>query len=131
MASAVFTEFEDGMENEVTLRIMRLLTQYGPSAVDKFARILSSGSARPEIVAQVLLCFGRTDDQATYSARSRAVREGLRSSSAKVRDAAGVAIDSMLDRSAEADLLVAIERERVPTLKQDMLSVLADLQSLK
>jgi hypothetical protein len=131
LALAVHVEFEDGFENKFTLRVMDLVKKYGNVAVEELARKLFRPELRPHIAAQTLLCLGRMDDRASYSMRSWVIRQGLRSSSAKVRDAAAVAIDSMYDISAQADLAKAIEREPVPTLKEDMQSVLESLRATK
>lgn len=127
--SAKFVEFEDGKENEFTLDIMRLVKQYGPTAVERISRALKTSSNSNETFAQTLLCFGRMDDPTTQVARGRAVRWGLKSSSAIVRDAATIAIESMFDRDAQAELRSAIKRETVPSLKQDMESALEYLET--
>jgi hypothetical protein len=120
-------EFEDGIENGFSMQLISLVKEWGVLAVDKITSKLLQRGVRSDIVAQTLLCFGRIEDVATRSARSRVVRQGLLSSSAKVRDAATVAIGSMLDVGAKADISAAIRRESVPSLKEDMQEVLSYL----
>lgn len=127
LANAV--EFEDGMENEFTLRIMSLVREKGAKIVKEILRQFSSDGISSEIFGQTLLCFGRIEDPSTYTARSNAARTGLRSPSAIVRDAAVVTIESLQDLGARAELRAAIAREQVPSLKEDMELVLAYLEN--
>lgn len=126
--SARFVEFENGKENEFTIEIIKLVKKHGATAVEKIGRALTGRSVPYETVAQTLLCLGGIDDLATGLARSRVVRHGLKSSSAIVRDAATIAIDSMSDKGAKAELRSAIGQETVPSLKQDMQAVLEYLE---
>jgi len=128
-AASDLVEFEDGKENEFTLQIIALVKQQGPQVVERIARALTDRKRSNETIAQTLLCLGRMHDPATLGARSRVVRKALNSPSAIVRDAATVAIDSMADRDATAELRTAIEREPVPSLRKDMESVLAYLET--
>lgn len=122
-------EFEDGNENEFTLGIIDLVQKHGTVAVERIARLLTELKVSNETTAQTLLCLGRIDDPSTLRARSRVAREVLTSPSAIVRDAATIAIDSMADRDATTELRMAIERESVPSLRKDMESVLAYLET--
>jgi hypothetical protein len=126
---AEFVEFEDGMENEFTTRIIDLVKEYGGLAVEKLTSMLFRSGVRPETVAQTLLCFARVDNEVSAQARSRALRRGLRSSSAIVRDAATVGIVATQDVSAEFDLAAAIAREKIRGLREDMQVALSSLRS--
>jgi len=130
-ALADLVEFEDGIENEFTKQLQSLVKEWGGPAVVKLAPMIFRPTIRTEIAAQTLLCLGRIDDKDTVSARSRILRRGLLSSSAKVRDAATVGIASMGDRGATADLVAAVERESIPSLRDDMRAVLEYLQTAK
>jgi hypothetical protein len=48
-----------------------------------------------------------------------------------VRDAAAVGLASMMDVAAKADLGKAIEKETVPSLREDMREVLEFLRTVK
>jgi len=130
-ALADLVEFEDGIENEFTKQLKSLVKEWGGSAIVKLAPMIFRPAIRTEIAAQTLLCLGRIDDKGSVSARSRILRRGLLSSSAKVRDAATVGIASMADRGAKADLVAAVERESIPSLRDDMRAVLEYLKTPK
>jgi hypothetical protein len=128
---ADFVEFEDGMENEFTLRIINLVNQHGRTAVDTLVSAMFRPDVRPEVIAQTLLCFARVDDEASIQARSRALRRGLLSPSAVVRDAATIGVAALEDMRAIADLVSAIATEKIRGLREDMQAALSYLQSMK
>jgi hypothetical protein len=129
LASAEGVEFEDGLENSFTTQLTKLVKDWGSAAVLKLEPMIFRPGVRPEITAQTLLCLGRIDDEVSYPIRSRVARRGLKSSSAKVRDAAAVTISSLADATAIADLVAAIKQESIPSLKQDMRDILEQLQT--
>jgi hypothetical protein len=129
--SADFVEFEDGIENEFTTRIIDLVKEHGGVAVEKLASKIFRPGVRPEIVAQTLLCFARIEDEMSFRARSEALRQGLLSPSSNVRDAATVGIIAIGDVSARADLVAAIAREKIRGLREDMQVALSYLPSAK
>lgn len=130
-ASGEFLEFEDGVENEFTSQLMSMVKVWGGLGVRELATFMFRPGVRADIVAQALLCLGRIDDEDSYTTRARTLRRGLLAESAKVRDAAAVGIASISDLGASADLAKAIERETIPSLKEDMRAVLASLKNMK
>lgn len=131
LALGELVEFDDGVEDEFAAELTRLVNDWGGLGVRKIAALISGPGVRTEVAAQTLLCLGRIDDRDSYQERSRALREGLASPSAKVRDAAAVGLASMMDVAAKADLGKAIEKETVPSLREDMREVLEFLRTVK
>lgn len=129
LSLADFVEFEDGIENEFTIQIIDLVKQHGRAAVEALAAAIFRPDVRPEVIAQTLLCFARIDDEPTVQARARALRRGLLSRSAVVRDAATVGIAATKDTLADPDLVSAIAREKIRGLKEDMQGALSYLRS--
>jgi len=126
--TADLVEFEDGFENEFTHRVKQLVKTNGVSAVAEIAAVLFRSQIHSELVAQILLCLGRIEDDATYYARSAVLQCGLSSLSADVRDAAAVGIASMSDLNAIPSLERAVAREIIKDLKVDMQKALLELK---
>ena len=131
IASAELVEFDDGKENDFTKHLMNFVKDWGSSAVMQLGEVIFRSPIRSEVVGQVLLCLGRIEDKKSHLSRSKLLRRGLHSRSAKVRDAAAVGIASLGDHSAIEDLDAAIGRESIPSLKQDMRDVLEYLRTVK
>lgn len=82
-----------------------------------------------EIASEAIRWAGRFDHPSSYDARLSLAERCLCNDSARVRDAASVALASMDDERAVPALRTAIEREKYGELREDMQQILTQLES--
>ena len=121
--------FEDGMESNFSRELSRLVSRYRREAEGILARIFSDPTTSPAVWAEALSWIGRTKSALTTSSRLTLLQQGLTSQHPLVRDSAALGIASMGGSSAVPSLERAIECEKVPELRLDMLQVLDQLRS--
>jgi hypothetical protein len=122
--------FEDGMESNFTRGLSTLVEGHGADAIVVLARLTKSGNRNDEIAAETLRWAGRLDDPSSYEARLSLLERSLGDDSARVRDAAAVALASMDDKHALPALRAAIAREKYAELRDDMEQILAQLEGV-
>jgi HEAT repeat protein len=121
--------FEDGLESEFTKGLYILLKTQGDRALAALISVVEDENVNEEIAAEILLWLGRQDHESSHQARLNLLERCLQSDSARVRDAASVALASMDDPNALPALKLAIGREKYSDLRDDMRQVLAQLES--
>lgn len=120
--------FEEGMESDFTRGLSRLMAERGAEAIAALTRLIESEDKNDEIAAEALRWVGRFDHPSSYEARLSLLERSLGDASARVRDAASVALASMDDERAVPALRTAIAREKYAELREDMEQILAQLE---
>lgn len=131
--SSIFTKakeeiFEDGMESDFSRNLFNFIKSYAHSAMEAIIPVTLSNQTNTEVASEALRILGRLNHKATYRERLWLLERGLYSTSARVRDGAVLGLAFLDDPLAIAPLKSAIERERIPELRQDMEQVLAQLE---
>jgi HEAT repeat protein len=122
--------FEDGVDSEFVKGLSALVEAHREQALYALMNTIERGNANAEITAEVLLWLGRLTDPSSHEERLKLLGRFLQNASARVRDAASTALASMDDPKALPALKLAIERENVSDLREDMRQVLAQLESV-
>jgi hypothetical protein len=120
--------FEDGMESDFSRNLSKFILSFGHSAMETIIPVILSAHTNTEVVSEALRVLGRINHKTTYRDRLWLLERGLYSASARVRDGAILGLAFMNDSIAIAPIKSAIERERIPELRQDMEQVLAQLE---
>lgn len=89
--------FEDGVENELSRAIPRLVARFGAAAVEAIARLYLGRMVPRDIMSEVLRWLGRVEDEATCEARFWFLIYCLRDDSPAVRSAAALGLASLED----------------------------------
>jgi len=122
--------FEDGMESNFTRGLSTLVEQHGAEAIVALIRLIEIENRNVEIAAETLRWVGRLDHPSSYEPRLSLLERSLRDDSARVRDAASVALASMDDKHALPALRAAIAREKYAELREDMEQILSQLEGV-
>ncbi len=120
--------FEDGMESQFSKEFVSLLWRYGQLAILEAARLISGEKVDPNVASEALKWVGRIKDKKTHSFRLWLLKRGLTSSSAQVRDGAGLGLSFLGDPAAIPALREAADLEQIPELRGDLKQVLEQLQ---
>jgi hypothetical protein len=121
--------FEDGMESNFTRGLSTLVEQYGADAITTLIRLIEIENRNVEITAETLRWAGRLDHPLSYEARLSLLERSLENDSARVRDAASVALATLDDEHALPALRAAIVREQYAELREDMQQILSQLEA--
>jgi len=121
--------FEDGMENDFSGELIRLVRQHSNLTIDTLAHLVITEKVNARVASEALRWLGCMDDPDTYRARLWLLERSLYCSSARVRDGAALGIAFMDDPRAAEHLREAIKREPVAELKRDLEQVLKQLES--
>ena len=127
-ASAEEEVFEDGVESSFSRKLATFVWSYGKAAIDAIGRFIISDSANREVASEALRVVGRIRQPSTHRDRLWLLEHGLCSSSARVRDGAALGLAFLDDPLAVVPLRLAVEREQIPELREDMQQVLDQLE---
>jgi hypothetical protein len=106
--------FEDGMVTEFSKAVERLLSEGSTRELDALEWLLGSPKGRGEIGAHALRWLCRVTNRDTYFERLLLACRMLASPSAKIRDAACLALEALGDPAALINLDRAASREAIP-----------------
>jgi len=123
--------FEDGMCSEFSEELTELISIYGHIVMDIISRIVLSEQTNLEVVSETMRIIGRVKDLMTFRDRLWLLERGLLSSSARVRDGAIIGLSYLDNPISIPPLKVAVEREKIQELKEDMQQVLSQLEDTK
>lgn len=123
--------FEDGMENDLSRLLWRLLMTHSTMLVEALASILIAEHVSPRVAAEALRHLGRFTHPPTHRDRLWLLGRALRSESPLGRDGAGLGLAHLDDPAAIGYLEAAIDAEPLQSLKQDLRQVLEGLQQTK
>lgn len=126
---AVDEEFEDGFESLFSRSLVNFIEEYGKKALEVLTPIFINEQINPETIAEALRWIGRIEHQPTHSDRLQLLEQCLFCSSPDIRDGAALGIASMNDLRAITSLRVAIQKEFISELREDMRQVLYQLES--
>lgn len=119
--------FRDGVENEVSRSLYRMLVLHSTDFVDALTRIVASENTNPRVLAEAMRHLGRFVHQPTRHERLWLLERGLRASSPVSRDGAALGLAHLADKRAAPYLEAAIATEPVPGLRDDLKQVLDEL----
>jgi len=120
--------FQDGMDNEFSKELTRLVRQYGNAAIDVMAYLTLSEKVNVEVLSEALRSLGEIHHPQSRSYRLWLLGMGLRSSSYWVRDGASLGLASLDDPLAIPRLRQAIQQEQIKELRESMGKVLNQLE---
>jgi HEAT repeat protein len=120
--------FEDGMESAFSNELVALIGKYGDAAVKAITHLITSEIVNVEVASEALRWLGRMDHAPTYHTRLSLLERSLFSPSAPVRDGAALGLAAMDDPHAITYLKQAIQKEKYPTLREDLKQVLTQLE---
>jgi len=123
--------FEDGMESNFSRNLSKFIVSFGHSAMETIIPIVLSERANTEVVSEAFRVLGRLVHATTYRERLWLLERGLYSASARVRDGSLLGLEILNDSLAIPPLKAAINRERIPELRQDMEQVVSQLEGNK
>lgn len=89
--------FEDGVENELSRAIPRLIARFGDAAVQAVARLYLARMVPHDIMSEVLRWLGRVEDEASCDARFWFLIYCLQDDNLTVRSAAALGLASLED----------------------------------
>lgn len=123
-------DFEDGLDNELTERLLKIVKDYGRPVICEIHHLLINEKVSPESAKEVLRWLGSMDDEDTYGYRSWLLKQALvKSKSPTVRDGANIGLGFMDDPDAIPDLKQAIQKETCVILCEFMKQTLAQLEN--
>jgi hypothetical protein len=120
--------FEDGMENDVSRTLWRLLMNHSAVLVESLAAVILTERVSPRVAAEALRHLGRFAHPPSHKDRLWLLERSLKSESAVSRDGAALGLAHLGDPSAIPYLRAAIDHEPVPSLREDLQQVLDALQ---
>ena len=119
--------FEDGYESDFSNQLKLYIFRYGKLAIDVINHYFVAESVNKEVLSESLRVIGRIKHQQTYRDRLWLLEHGLFNASSCIRDGAIIGLSSLNSKDAIRTLQVAIEREKIPELRQDMEQALMNL----
>ena len=121
--------FHDGMDSRFSVRLHRIILDYGVDAVEALEGVLDG--ANVEVAGEALRQAGYVDDAETHKARLSLLERALASPDVNIRDGASIGMEAMDDPAAVGSLHAAIKNEPCDWLRQYLREVLAQLQDAR
>ena len=123
--------FKDGMESDFSRELVRLVRQYGKTAMEVITTLIVNDNVDAEVAAEALRWLGRMDHPPSHHDRLWLLERSLFSTSVLVRDGAALGLASLDDPHAIPYLQQAIEQEKYASLREDLEQVLEQLESTR
>ena len=121
--------FEDGIETGFSRGLVAYIERYGELALQVLTDFIISERINPEIASEGLRWIGRIENPYSRLSRRRLLEWCLLNcNSSRVKDGALLGLASMDDPSSIPYLELAVERETIQELRQDMGQVLEQLK---
>ena len=120
---------EDGIESGFSNGLIDLVMKYDQAAIDGITTLILDRSCNEELASEALRWLSRMEHSLTYDRRLWLFERCLASRSARIRDAASVALASLDDAHAITYLEEAISREQYDELRDDMTQILVQLKN--
>lgn len=121
--------FEDGTESYFSRELIAVVRRHGEIAILEIARLITSEKADACVAAEALKWLGRTQHSETHLFRRWLLVSALTSSSAMVREGAVLGLAFMNDPTTISPLQQALDRERIPELRDDISHVLLQINN--
>lgn len=103
--------FEDEQIRSFSQGLSSLLNKFGDATITELAPFIIGEKASAESAAETLKCLSRYESRVAYNYRIWIMERALQSPSSWIRDAAGLALESMDDPTAIPYLKEAISKE--------------------
>ena len=121
-------QFEVGMESRFSENLQNLFAYYPDEVVKSLKERLLEGIARPEVLAEMLQWASRQEAIPMREPMIDLLCTGLRSPSSLIRDTAASSLAHLDESVALPHLQRAIEREKVPELREDLEDLVHSLE---
>jgi hypothetical protein len=121
--------FEDGMENDLSRMLRRLLMAHPTLLMEALAAVIVTEKSSPRVAAEVLRHLGRFVHPPSQRDRLWLLGRALKLSSPMSRDGASLGLAHLNDPAAIPYLQKAIDAEPVESLKEDLRQILNGLQN--
>ena len=119
--------FEDGMGSGFATRVHESIVNYGPVAVAAWERVLWRMQNANETGEELLRQLGLIEHSPSRARSLRVLKDSLKSSDSRIRDAAGLGLSFLDDSSALIALQLAYGRETEGWLKENLKLVIDQL----
>ncbi|NOT54677.1 MAG: HEAT repeat domain-containing protein [Deltaproteobacteria bacterium] len=123
--------FKDGMESDFSRELIRLVRQYGKTAMEVITSLIVNDNVNAEVAAETLRWLGRVDHPTSHYDRLWLLERSLFSTSVLVRDGAALGLASLDDPHAIPYLRQAIDREKYASLREDLEQVHCQLEGTR
>ncbi len=120
--------FEDGIENELSGQLYRLLMFHSAILIEALAAVIVAEQVNSRVAAEALRHLGRFVHPPTHLDRLWLLGRALTSSSPLERDGAALGLAQLDDPAAIGYIKAAIDAETVGSLKEDLKQILEGLQ---
>ena len=127
-AAAEEENFEDGVDTTFSEDLVRAVETYGDAAVKVMDEVMTRNSTNALIVSEALQWLGRVDHPQSADSRFSILVRALSSPSIQIRAGAVYGISYMEETRAIPDLAKAIDSEECSHLREDMRTVLGQLE---
>ena len=115
--------FEDEQIRSFSEGLALLLSKFGDATIKELLPFIIGEKASAESAAETLKCLSRYESRIAYSYRLWIMERALQSPSSWIRDAAGLALESMDDPTSIPYLQEAISKESNTDLRQFLQAV--------
>lgn len=119
--------FERGMDSVFSRKLVAYIRQFGYEALEFIQELIDDDLINTEVVSEALKWIGHIDDPQTAEQRRWILEKNLSHVSFQARDGALLGLASMDNPASIPILEAAIEKERIPELREDMRQVLEQL----
>ena len=120
--------FEDGNESAFSRALIAVIHTYGQMAIRALEQIMQYEQINIEVMAEAVQQFGSIVDRNSHESRLTILVTYLRSSDARLRDAASIGLSDMDDPNAIQAVLDAIMVESSHSLRRNLQLVLNQLE---
>ena len=122
-------QFEVGIESQLS-RSLQQLCAYDPASALRSLRVkLMDNDARSEVLAEILRWASRQEAVAIRDLVVDLLSTGLHHTASLVRDAAALGLAYLDEEAAIVPLRYALEREKVPELREDLEDLIRSLEN--
>lgn len=121
--------FEDGVENDLSRGVERLIKRYGTATIDALSRLYFSGVVSPAILSEGLLWLGQIEDDESYESRFCFLVYCLRDDEPAVRSSAALGLAFLEDPRAVPYLRREARVERIDLLRSRLEKVADELSA--
>ena len=128
-SSALDESFEDGMQSHFSKDLEKIILKYSFRSINALITVLLDPATNTELVSEALRLLARIKQPETYNIRLWILEQSLRNYSARIRDGATLGLSSIDDPKSIPALKDAIQREIYTELREDMLTVLSQLEN--
>ena len=121
-------QLENDEDTDFNSRMYNIVTRWGIQPINRIISLIKSSQIRGLFVSKLLQSLGDIVHPSTHLHRRNALESSLFDDSPRVRDGACLGLSVMNDASSLPYVIIAAQREDVPTLKQNLQSLIIQLQ---